>query len=289
MKMKNTTVPSTLEKIRMRILDFLSTIPYFLLIYSLSAHSQILLGIKGGVNLNTVNVDTRNIDYTVAEWLPSLNIGLAADVGITDYFSIRPELLFSQKGYQTRKYRTLELYTNLNKIYSDVYSRTTNYVELPVLANYYYQGERFKIALQAGPYGAFLLGGTENISLYLNDLGDLSALKQKNVTANYKLDTEYGGDKKIDTRFDFGAAGGISMGYKIKNGWLMLEGRYNYGLVDLNTFQGEKPKNYTALYNSNFAITLGYLMIIKPAKKKKIVEEESEKEESDEEQNNSDN
>jgi hypothetical protein len=248
---------------------------YILLFFSIAAHAQILFGIKGGLNLSTVSVDTRNIANSRSELLPGLNIGVVADFGITHYLSVKTELLFSQKGYMERRYRSASMLSQGNTLYSDTWSSTNNYLELPVLASYFYEGKKFKIFLNAGVYGAYWFGGTNFASFYTNDLGG-TTLGRKDASSTRVFDNEYGSNKKIDTRFDVGILSGAGFGIKLKKGWLNFEGRYSQGLIDLNTFQGEIPKTYSSQYNSNWSISVGYVMILKLAKVR-VIPEKTEK------------
>lgn len=92
------------------------------------------IGIKGGLNLYSLNSDIDNA-YDVK---PSFHIGLLGHIHITNHFAIQPEVVFSAQGTK----------------YGDNLNLNLNYVNAPVLFQYMFDNG---FRLQAGPQVGFLV------------------------------------------------------------------------------------------------------------------------------------
>lgn len=257
---------------------------FFLLVFSVQA--QVYFGLKGGLNQSIQNVDIRNISFMRTDYLTGANAGLAADFGLNDYLSLKTELFLSQKGYTNIKYLTEALFQTGNRQFSNQHTQIRNYLQMPVLLNFFYEGRKFKIFASPGIYTAFLMSARSIDVMYINDLGDqTNPPKIKTVDDEYVLKTNVGPNQRSDTRFDFGLSAGAGAGYKIKNGWLLIEGRFSQGLIDVNTFAKEYPLNQSVVLNSNWEITIGYVITLKPKKVKIIKPEPEENEETESNEN----
>jgi hypothetical protein len=76
------------------------------------AEAQLTFGIKAGINLSDVKFDDSDPDAAVR-----LNAGIVSEISLGKNFFIRPELLYSAKGWKI----------------ADI-SMRLNYITLPVLA-----------------------------------------------------------------------------------------------------------------------------------------------------------
>lgn len=92
---------------------------------------DVRFGIKSGLNVATLNGGSSNIDSRLG-----LHVGVAAEVGITDRFSIQPEVLFSQQGGENSAFEV-----------------KLDYLAVPIMAKYYVAPG---FSLEAGPQFSFL-------------------------------------------------------------------------------------------------------------------------------------
>lgn len=238
------------------------------------SNAQVLLGLKGGYNTSSVDIDTRNIENTEARSASGFHIGAEADIGINEYLSLKTEVLYSQKGYARIKYFDSQNFTDKNERNSDRWELSSHYLEIPMLLNYYYEGRQFKFFLNAGPYTAFWFGGSFKGDFFTNNLGDIY-LKYKEVNESYAFDDSFGTNHLKDNRWDIGAAVGSGLAYKIKRGEIFFEARYNHGFLDLHKFEGSTPpKTYSNQYNRCWTFSLGYMMTLKA--KRKVEDQEDE-------------
>ncbi|KAA3440772.1 porin family protein [Rufibacter hautae] len=186
--------------------------------YFAQAQEGIKLGLKAGVNVSSVvGKDEENLGN-----LLGLHAGGFLDYGLTEQFSIRPELLYSMKGfYAEADEEDFEYKSYL----------TTHYIELPVLA-------RFKAGnffVEAGPTFSYLL------SAKTREEGEL-------------LGEEFEETKTVTdelNKFDLGVAAGF--GYQFQSG-LGLGLRYTRGLSKLD--KSEEAK----VYNSSFQLGVSYTL-----------------------------
>ncbi|AXT54467.1 PorT family protein [Aquimarina sp. AD1] len=102
------------------------------------------LGVKGGLNFATLT-GANNSEIC---WTTDFNLGVMAEIKISDKFSLQPELMYSGQGYG-----------------SSVDSEGTialNYLNVPFMSKYYVTKG---LSLEAGPQIGFLLstkGGTQD-------------------------------------------------------------------------------------------------------------------------------
>lgn len=137
-------------------------------------------GAKGGLNFATVS-ETEGAKNKIG-----FNIGVFAEIGISDSFSVQPELLFSTQGagYEGG-------------------STSLNYINIPVMA-------KFKVAegfsLQAGPQFGLLMSATSN-----PDNGDSKDVKDGLKTLDLGLNFGAGYDISenimVDLRYNLGLGG----------------------------------------------------------------------------------
>src|SRR5690348_16483305 len=114
---------------------------FFFIISFLAAaasFSQVEYGVKGGLNLATVRY--LNDDNTKARL--GFNAGFFAEVPLQENLFVRPEILYSSKGYA---YSAAQ--------YSREGSVKLNYVAVPLLVGF---RPSSKVALMAGPELGFL-------------------------------------------------------------------------------------------------------------------------------------
>lgn len=198
---------------------------------SLALNAQIEFGPKVGLNLSNQSWGEGSSelygDEQSAIWkqdgnsqqmLPGIQIGGVVKIGITESFSIRPELLFNQKG-------------NVIKIENFGTSTTRlNYLEIPINLAYSFPIGENKLDLFAGPYAAFGLGGKNKFVSDMDGLEDqtntLKAAKNPNET-----DDEDGYYNPLELGLNLGA------GFQVSK--LYFSASYSLGLTNATAKQNE--------------------------------------------------
>jgi hypothetical protein len=196
-----------------------------LILFSLPAVAQVgelrnnfAVGFNGGINLNSVSFSP-----TIKQGsLMGITGGLTARYISEKYFAmicgIQMELNYSQHGW-------IETYEES----TDSYSRTMDYVEIPLLAHLAFGKDRgVQLFLNLGPQIGFLLKENEKYE-YTGDKWE----------PHTNIKEQYG--KTADNKFDYGITVGGGLELKTKAGNFLLEGRYYFALSD---FYGNTKKDY---------------------------------------------
>jgi opacity protein-like surface antigen len=162
----------------------------------LSAQEYVKFGVKGGVNSSTFSGDGFG-DFDNPNSRTSFNLGLLAEIPVSDKFSIQPEVLYSGQGYD------IASRNNTNDVEYQL-----DYINVPVLAKFYLvEG----LSLEAGPQVGFLVN-SEIDSNPSQDIGDVPLNEDQ--------------FNKVDLSLGLGAS------YKFRGGFF-VNARYNYGLSDV--------------------------------------------------------
>lgn len=140
---------------------------------------------------------------------------------------------------------------------AEEYSRTINYVQVPVFAHLAW-GRETKGAnffFQAGPQFGFCLGESTSCNF---DTSQPNLTDRANKTVNqYSME--------VEKKFDYGIAGGIGIEYSVPAlGHFLLEGRYYYGLGNI---YGSSKRDYFGVSNyQGITVKLTYLFDLKKTK-----------------------
>ena len=141
---------------------------------------------------------------------------------------------------------------------AEKYSRTINYIQIPVMAHLAWgkEDKGFNFFLNLGPqFGVYL---DESTSMNFN-------LAQRNIadraTSVVAQDT-----MAVENKFDYGIALGLGAEYSIpRAGHILLEARYYYGLGNI---YGDTKRDYFGSSNfGNILVKLTYLFDITRPKK----------------------
>lgn len=193
-----------------------------LILFSLPAVAQVgemrsnfAIGINGGINSNSVSFTP-----TIKQGsLTGMTGGVTARYISEKYFAmicgIQMELNYSQHGWK-EKYEESPEY----------YSRTMDYIEIPLLAHLAFGKERgVQFFLNLGPQVGFLLSENEKYT--------------DNWESGISVREQYG--KMADNKFDYGITGGAGFELRTKAGNFLIEGRYYFALSD---FYNNSKKDY---------------------------------------------
>lgn len=207
----------------------LSLIIALISVFSLGVNAQSTsIGLRGGVNLTSIaNEDT---DF---ESVIGMNFAIPVEIGITELFSVQPELHYVQKGGKFD-------FTN------DITVQTlSNYIELPILAKANFGSETFKGYVVAGPSVGLAF------SRYVTTtVGDTETREKA------ERDTE---GERTDNIIDFGIVGGVGAQVAAGPGAFVIDVRYNLDLNDSSSFENGAPDGWNKSTNTGTAITIGYM------------------------------
>lgn len=130
------------------------------------------------------------------------------------------------------------------------YSRTINYVQIPVFAHLGWGREEkgFQFFFQAGPQIGFCLGESTKTNFNVEDAN--FADRVSSVVAQDTM--------AVENKFDYGIAAGLGLEYSHpKVGHFQLEARYYYGLGNI---YGDTKRDYFGKSNfGNIVVKLTYL------------------------------
>ena len=172
-----------------------------------SAQTGFGWGVKGGLNLTGVS----NFEHSQTK--TGVVVGAFADYRFTDHFALSADVLYSRQGVSFGKEEDVRTKERLN------------YLNIPILANYYIIGG---LAVKAGIQPGFLLNS-------------------KSMTKNNE--TTIKTDGKGWSNADFSIPIGVS--YDCPFG-IILEARYNIGVSNIVT------SDLGTARNSVFSIMVGY-------------------------------
>lgn len=219
-------------------------ISVFFALTALSAMAQVgemrnnfSIGVNGGVNINSVSFDPSIKQGS----LSGITGGITARYISEKYFAmicgIQAELNYSQHGWK-------EVYEES----TDSYSRTMNYVELPLLAHLAFGRDRgVQFFLNLGPQVGFLLSESEKYEYTSETWEPKGGVKD-----------QYG--KMADNKFDYGIVGGAGFELRTKAGNFLVEGRYYFALSDF--YKNSKKDYFSRSAHTAIQAKISYLFDI---------------------------
>lgn len=201
--------------------------------------SNVSLGVKGGIDMSRVFFNP-----TVHQkFLMGMTGGVMVRYVEEDHLGLIAELNFAQRGW-AENFEDAPYY----------YKRTTNYIELPVMAHIFF-GRRGRFFFNAGP----------QVGLYLGDKTDANFDPQKMSTLpdfpyvnrmNEQMLLE------VSQKIDYGISAGLGGEFNIsKRNSISLEARFYFGLGNL--FPSKRTDTYNASNQMSLAATLAYWFRIK--------------------------
>ena len=190
---------------------------------------ELSVGASFGTTFSTVSFSPTKVQqkmklgYTggvTLRWVTEKNLGLQA------------ELNFAQQGW--------------NEMFEDQpeykYSRTINYLELPILTHIYLGNKNFRFFINLGPKIGYALGEKTDENL--------------NGASPNTENTQH--DMAIEKKFDWGLCGGPGIEIRTGIGSFLLEGRYYYALGDI--FNSRQEDYFSKSASQVFSAKISYLM-----------------------------
>ncbi len=201
--------------------------------------SNVSIGIKGGADLSQVMFN------------PSVRQGFkpGALAGFTfryieeNHFGVIAELNFIQRGWKE----------NFEELPFS-YSRTLNYLELPVMTHIYF-GRRGRFFFNAGPVVGYMLGEKTSSNFNPEKIDEIPDFPIKNRMNDQQT-------MKIANRFDYGICAGLGGEFNINRlNSLSLEARFYFGLG--NIMSAKRADIFSGSNSMTLSLALGYWFRIK--------------------------
>jgi hypothetical protein len=189
-------------------------------------------------------------------------IGCNVPIGRSNLFSIQPELVYIQKGYQ-EEFR--------GGIARRVISKNRlNYLEMLVLGQLRFGTERIKALITAGPSLAYGLNGRFAFSSINAGFSDYSVkVRFRKAPENPSPDVRYLAPQYYN-RLELGMQAGLGIGLAAGPGILQLEARYGHSLTRFFRGNDDNNDDYPFTYddqpdywNRAASFTLGYAIPLK--------------------------
>jgi hypothetical protein len=201
-------------------------------------------GLSGGYVNNWLYTSAGSRAFTEYKNGDGFEISVPIRCQVTPWFSLQAEIQYIQKNYIWSR----------TEQYSRIYTETTNsFIDFPLMAQFFFGGPRLRGFLNAGGYIGFWAAGQRNgtereYTVYAFDID--------NSSFYYDFDEEYEFNKERDNRFDAGLLLGIGLQYELKPCVIFIEGRFNYGLTDL-----QKDYQYDLIprINNTVVVQMGIL------------------------------
>ncbi len=221
--------------------------------------NDLTIGVTGGYVMSNVRFTPK----VPQGYHGGMTGGLAFRYVCEKYFktiaSVYAELNYSQLGWKEDILdRDNQPVINGETGLAEAYSRTINYIQVPVMAHLAW-GREYKglsFFLNLGPqFGIYMSESTKsNFDFDKRNTTDRASL----VVAQDTM--------AVENKFDYGIAVGLGAEYSIpKAGHILLEGRYYYGLGNL---YGDTKRDFFGSSNfGNIVIKLTYLFDITKTKK----------------------
>ena len=236
-----------------------------LMLFPLSSLAQVgehrndlAIGVNGGYMLSNVGFVPKVNQTFHGGYTGGLSLRYVCEKYFNSICSIYAELNYAQMGWKEDILdREDQPVINEETQQAESFSRTLNYVQLPIFARLGWGREQKSVQFffQAGP----------QLGYYLSD----------KVTKNFELDKRNSWKRAndevhqdtmaVENKLDYGIAAGIGMEYSFpKLGHFMLEARYYYGLG--NIYKDTKRDYFGKSNNSSIIVKLTYLFDLKKTK-----------------------
>lgn len=206
------------------------------LCYSSAVFSQnTAIGFRLGATDFTLDNEAINDE---AKYTLGVDLAIPVEFQLSPFFSVQPELHFTQKGAQFEDVVNGE---------EEIFAVKTNYLELPVLLKANVGTQR----LRGYAFVAPSLGYATN-RFTSEKLGDNDRIKERIDFIE--------GEGAESQRWDFSAVGGAGASLQAGVGSFVLDVRYSFGLSDNTRFEDETPAGWEKTRNRGCTISLGYML-----------------------------
>ena len=209
------------------------------------------IGVNGGYTLSNVGFTPKVTQSLLGGTTAGLSWRYVCEKYFSTICSIYGEVNYTQMGWKER-ILTTDNQPVINAVSGlpEQYSRTLNYLQVPVFAHLAWGKEHsgMQFFFQLGPQFGYLL--REKTTTNFN-FKDRNTADRSNVVC--AQDT-----MAVENKFDYGIAAGAGVELSVRRvGHFLLEGRYYYGLG--NIYGDSKRDYFSKSNNSSIVVKLTYL------------------------------
>lgn len=222
---------------------------FLFLMLSATAFSQtdkkkVYLGLSMGASINHLHTSTGYRENTFYENGTGFTISVPIRYEFNNWIALQAE-----PGYIAKNYSLTHNYMYENSLYN-IYNNDwiNRYIQLPVMAHFSVGGKKLRAFLNAGGFIGYQAGSKIKGSNYLND-------------RLYAYNEKFEFDSHRDNRLECGLLAGLGARYDKKQWSAFVEGRFCYGLSDL---QKDYMLHKVPRYNNTYVIQAGILFNLTP-------------------------
>ncbi|GHV13023.1 hypothetical protein FACS1894162_9030 [Bacteroidia bacterium] len=176
--------------------------------------SYFSVGVVGGYVHNSLTTSTGYRAFTKYGARESFALGIVGRYTFNNWLAVQAEPSLIQKNFSWER-------TEGSK-YPDFYeNRTNNYLQLPVMAHFLFGGQQLKGFLNLGGFAGYQVSAHRE------------GVTHDRATNLYSYDEPFEFDSTRDNRLEYGLLAGIGLEYDTNGFTFFAEGRYEYGLSDL--------------------------------------------------------
>jgi hypothetical protein len=239
------TSTSTLNQIDMNIfIKGIGLAVAFLVAIAVALPAQVSTGLRAGVHISKWHwedeMPANGNNNELVRFLSGPQAAFPVTIQLGGNFALQPEVIYRVGGYRWKDEEV------------GIATRTTieikmkiDYLAFPVLAKGMLGNEKVRGFLVAGPEFAYALSGTSSYSTTITN-GEVQKITNSN-RVNFEAAHLH--------RWNAGLVFGAGVEIKTGNGFLILDARYNLGLTNLSTLEGENAR----VNARGFGIAVGYL------------------------------
>lgn len=216
--------------------------------------NDLAIGFNGGLNMSSVSFTPKVSQAKLNGITGGLSVRYVCEKYFSTVCSLYGEINYSQMGWKEDIVDVNDMpVINTTTGLPEEYSRTVNYIQVPLMAHLAWGREQkgFAFFVNLGPqFGIYMSESTKTNF----DFSDRNAADRVNPVC--AQDT-----MAVENKFDYGIAAGAGIEFSHpKVGHFLLEGRYYYGLGNI---YGDSKRDYFG--SSNFGtitVKLAYLFDI---------------------------
>ena len=216
--------------------------------------NDLAIGFNGGLNMSSVSFTPKVSQAKLNGITGGLSVRYVCEKYFSTVCSLYGEINYSQMGWKEDIVDVNDMpVINTATGQPEEYSRTVNYIQVPLMAHLAWGREQkgFAFFVNLGPQFGIYMSESTNTNF---DFSDRNAADRVNPVC--AQDT-----MAVENKFDYGIAAGAGIEFSHpKVGHFLLEGRYYYGLGNI---YGDSKRDYFG--SSNFGtitVKLAYLFDI---------------------------
>jgi hypothetical protein len=222
--------------------------------------NDLSVGVNGGYVLSNVGFVPKVNQTLQGGFSGGLSFRYVCEKYFKSICSVYAELNYVQTGWKENILdRDDQPVINEQTQLAEEYSRTLNYLQLPIFARLGWGREQkgMQFFFQAGPQFGYYLGDSEKKNFELDQRNSMMR-----VNDEVHQDT-----MTVENKIDFGIAAGLGLEYSHpKIGHLLLEARYYFGLG--NIYKDSKRDYFAKSNLTNIVVKVTYLFDITRTRRK---------------------